>query len=106
MCRRRAAVSPRSAPLPYFCFCFFNDTATTEIYTLSLHDALPIFVSLECGARRRERIDHPERLHFESITADEGELFGIARPEDVGRLPLVLLILVLVGVVLLLVLLL
>src|SRR3989304_6049390 len=24
---------------------FFNDTATTEIYTLSLHDALPIFVS-------------------------------------------------------------
>src|SRR5471030_230442 len=25
----------------YFCF-FFNDTATTEIYTLSLHDALPI----------------------------------------------------------------
>src|SRR2546426_11875252 len=26
-----------------FCFFFFNDTATTEIYTLSLHDALPIF---------------------------------------------------------------
>src|SRR3712207_9429580 len=25
------------------CFLFFNDTATTEIYTLSLHDALPIF---------------------------------------------------------------
>src|SRR3712207_9589775 len=25
---------------------FFNDTATTEIYTLSLHDALPIFVEL------------------------------------------------------------
>ena len=24
-------------------FFFFNDTATTEIYTLSLHDALPIF---------------------------------------------------------------
>src|SRR5690242_21625103 len=28
--------------LSYFLF-FFNDTATTEIYTLSLHDALPIF---------------------------------------------------------------
>src|SRR5437588_7785977 len=27
----------------YFFFFFFNDTATTEIYTLSLHDALPIF---------------------------------------------------------------
>src|SRR5258708_31614890 len=26
-----------------FTFFFFNDTATTEIYTLSLHDALPIF---------------------------------------------------------------
>src|ERR1039458_1791169 len=31
-----------------FCFFFFNDTATTEIYTLSLHDALPI-----CQSRRR-----------------------------------------------------
>src|SRR5882762_11028927 len=29
-------------PLSFFCFFFFNDTATTEIYTLSLHDALPI----------------------------------------------------------------
>src|SRR2546421_11204724 len=28
--------------LPIFLFFFFNDTATTEIYTLSLHDALPI----------------------------------------------------------------
>src|SRR3712207_7204760 len=26
-----------------WCFFFFNDTATTEIYTLSLHDALPIY---------------------------------------------------------------
>src|SRR2546426_12074914 len=36
-----------STPVPlarllYFIFFFFNDTATTEIYTLSLHDALPI----------------------------------------------------------------
>src|SRR2546429_8196294 len=29
---------------PEFIFFFFNDTATTEIYTLSLHDALPIYV--------------------------------------------------------------
>src|SRR5689334_25224022 len=28
--------------LSFFYFFFFNDTATTEIYTLSLHDALPI----------------------------------------------------------------
>src|SRR3712207_8613946 len=31
---------------------FFNDTATTEIYTLSLHDALPIFGP--CARRGRE----------------------------------------------------
>src|SRR5687768_18447349 len=30
-----------------FCFFFFNDTATTEIYTLSLHDALPILIIAE-----------------------------------------------------------
>src|SRR6266404_9838215 len=30
-----------------FFFFFFNDTATTEIYTLSLHDALPIYSWLE-----------------------------------------------------------
>src|SRR2546421_9490989 len=29
-------------------FFFFNDTATTEIYTLSLHDALPISLTLAC----------------------------------------------------------
>src|SRR5256885_14543532 len=29
-------------PMPLSSFFFFNDTATTEIYTLSLHDALPI----------------------------------------------------------------
>src|ERR1022692_2861289 len=31
--------------VPLFVFFFFNDTATTEIYTLSLHDALPILNS-------------------------------------------------------------
>src|SRR5215510_16284311 len=31
-------------------FFFFNDTATTEIYTLSLHDALPICASSPCTA--------------------------------------------------------
>src|SRR3712207_9114264 len=32
-----------SVYLRFFFFFFFNDTATTEIYTLSLHDALPIY---------------------------------------------------------------
>src|SRR5260370_203339 len=36
-------LSPKRYRLtPVFSFFFFNDTATTEIYTLSLHDALPI----------------------------------------------------------------
>src|SRR6266540_6973946 len=42
----------------YFLLCFFfffNDTATTEIYTLSLHDALPISPNCAhcCGTSRR-----------------------------------------------------
>src|SRR3712207_7628857 len=37
-----------------FFFFFFNDTATTEIYTLSLHDALPIS-AWSAGARHRPR---------------------------------------------------
>src|SRR5260370_36480027 len=37
-------------PLSSSFFFFFNDTATTEIYTLSLHDALPISTSsLDCA---------------------------------------------------------
>src|ERR1022692_3265470 len=47
-----------------FCFFFFNDTATTEIYTLSLHDALPIcnqkfacFNFCEARHKRTSRLD-------------------------------------------------
>src|SRR3712207_8919260 len=36
-------------------FFFFNDTATTEIYTLSLHDALPISKPSRCRLRRSGR---------------------------------------------------
>src|SRR5688572_31805700 len=36
-------------------FFFFNDTATTEIYTLSLHDALPISVRPETSNRTARR---------------------------------------------------
>src|SRR5689334_23566937 len=39
--RRKFTVHATPTPLPFLSF-FFNDTATTEIYTLSLHDALPI----------------------------------------------------------------
>src|SRR3989442_10158737 len=39
---RQPPISPLFPYTPLF-FFFFNDTATTEIYTLSLHDALPIY---------------------------------------------------------------
>src|SRR5688572_31985857 len=38
--------------MPLLFFFFFNDTATTEIYTLSLHDALPIFRRTGQSCRR------------------------------------------------------
>src|SRR3712207_7952655 len=38
---------------------FFNDTATTEIYTLSLHDALPIFAVRAPRARRKSARPDP-----------------------------------------------
>src|SRR2546430_12626243 len=41
----------------FFFFFFFNDTATTEIYTLSLHDALPISRSGKVFARSSIRGD-------------------------------------------------
>src|SRR2546421_8777350 len=40
-----------------FVFFFFNDTATTEIYTLSLHDALPISFGLSKNLFLRPRLD-------------------------------------------------
>src|SRR5688572_33250120 len=46
-----------SAYCLYMCITifFFNDTATTEIYTLSLHDALPISQSARAQVRRDSR---------------------------------------------------
>src|SRR2546427_8938749 len=45
--------------LPSFLFFFFNDTATTEIYTLSLHDALPISLAHGGLALARARRTRP-----------------------------------------------
>src|SRR2546426_5133907 len=44
---------------PSFSFFFFNDTATTEIYTLSLHDALPILrTQIMCSPARPARFSN------------------------------------------------
>src|SRR3546814_19285301 len=71
-------------------FVFFNDTATTEIYTychtLSLHDALPIF-RLRCNrVRTRQRLlvlpafpGHPSRgMRSEEHTSDLQSLMRIS----------------------------
>src|SRR3712207_9053585 len=56
-------------------FFFFNDTATTEIYTLSLHDALPIFL-----AQPRELAVEPDvRAHRVAQHPPEG--VRLAPPE-------------------------
>src|SRR2546422_10341112 len=76
--------------LYFFYFFFFNDTATTEIYTLSLHDALPIcwlVISHGVGAMRKYCIgaflldrDDPTkvigRLREPLIKPDENEREG------------------------------
>src|SRR5258708_24382271 len=49
----------------FFFFFFFNDTATTEIYTLSLHDALPIYDV--------------------SLTIERGQIYGLAGESGSGK---------------------
>src|SRR5258708_23260422 len=52
---RRSILLPETSSPVCSVFFFFNDTATTEIYTLSLHDALPISRGLERVARAPRR---------------------------------------------------
>src|SRR5436305_11101356 len=47
-------IASRFIRLSFSFFFFFNDTATTEIYTLSLHDALPIWRRGPAAGRRLE----------------------------------------------------
>src|SRR2546427_5300812 len=59
-----------------YSFFFFNDTATTEIYTLSLHDALPISTGrrlMTCLGMANEKLPVP-RLPFPVSKAEGGKL--------------------------------
>src|SRR3712207_8481884 len=57
-------------------FFFFNDTATTEIYTLSLHDALPICLYrgglCHVTASRERALVHTATLKFPSVDVASG----------------------------------
>src|SRR2546430_16357575 len=62
----------------FFFFFFFNDTATTEIYTLSLHDALPI----SCGFFLPTGTPKPTHGRCPGIKA-----FILSRPSRAWELP-------------------
>src|SRR6266568_5914637 len=94
----------------FLLFFFFNDTATTEIYTLSLHDALPILAGNQRRSDRRgaegqvdrERSERDGRPHPAAeqqecdecdsgrwpdrgdLTVDEGQIEAQARDGPIG----------------------
>src|SRR5262249_59204987 len=73
---------PPTPPSPLHVFFFFNDTATTEIYTLSLHDALPIRPAISSRSNGR--------LYFAAVCGKRGLsggcLCGIRSEEHTSEL--------------------
>src|SRR5258707_8346884 len=87
-------------------FFFFNDTATTEIYTLSLHDALPIFflaighrahlvgqapfgdhVARHLGDRKSTRLNSSHaNISYAVFCLKKKKLFSIAYPLTLNRI--------------------
>src|SRR2546430_12394449 len=66
--------------LPSGTFFFFNDTATTEIYTLSLHDALPI-----CRSSMKSVAGYEIRFGLTALTALESDCKVEVSPEIISR---------------------
>src|SRR3712207_6969438 len=60
-----------------YCF-FFNDTATTEIYTLSLHDALPIYRTRLFGRLEERVFDNTQVLDADGIEGRIGSISFVA----------------------------
>src|SRR2546430_13505779 len=92
------------SPSPFFSFFFFNDTATTEIYTLSLHDALPIsaferrifqihihgFLFVHDGGDRLEREDRKSTRLNSSHSQISYAVFCLKKKKKSHDLPLTL----------------
>src|SRR6267378_5238731 len=88
-------------PLFFFFFFFFNDTATTEIYTLSLHDALPISRLLNsldfrcaehnapqfCQSKARADFIPDSLAAFDQSKRDQRDHDGIRRPDSLAGEP-------------------
>src|SRR3712207_8945665 len=70
---------------------FFNDTATTEIYTLSLHDALPIFDVVgeveRAGGLLAGVPEHPDRLAVGGGHGHVHRVLDLVAPADVLDVP-------------------
>src|SRR3989442_9056239 len=65
--------------LARFFFFFFNDTATTEIYTLSLHDALPIW---RIPSRVTEELRSKGHIVEETGDWENGRVSAVMRSEE------------------------
>src|SRR2546426_12130039 len=68
------------AVLSILAFFFFNDTATTEIYTLSLHDALPISFGFHLPAANAQNVA-PEINAWVVVRPDDTVIIRYARSE-------------------------
>src|SRR3989441_8574052 len=67
---------------PNATFFFFNDTATTEIYTLSLHDALPIYIAAAGEAARQRKLDGKWVLPLQNTTQQPAQASLKNRSEE------------------------
>ena len=71
----------------YYYFFFFNDTATTEIYTLSLHDALPISSRVRALLDERKALSNEvAQLRRELAMAGGAGQGGGAEARDVNEI--------------------
>src|SRR2546430_10361544 len=69
----------------FFVFFFFNDTATTEIYTLSLHDALPI----AWGGPLETEVPTVQPGHFRAELAGAGRVLDFEEVRSLSDVPLI-----------------
>src|SRR6185437_16918581 len=72
-------------------FFFFNDPATTEIYTLSLHDALPIWKVGSAGGSAIRLTSHPGEESQPAISSDGKTIAFVAQyegPSEVYTMPI------------------
>src|SRR3712207_80888 len=85
VCRLLLEKKKKISDLHHYPFFFFNDTATTEIYTLSLHDALPILLHVDprqpLQAPRQVPVPAPKPSH-QPWQQDRADQRGVEKQGD------------------------